>query len=342
MNILREHPSIVKEIIRKKGVISVQGDRGVGKTRFCKELLISASQNKIKAAYIDAEIARGIIEAPGTVSLAIIDTEITTLRDLKRKDWSFIGALNPIGHGINLIYSIQKMVNRAKSEGCEIIVIDSCGFIDYKDVVIFKQNELEILNPDFIVAIQRSHEIEFLICPFLRRSNVICCLLEAKDVSSYSKEIEEANLKADFATKFRGMETHIMPISQASFTNTWLYNGRELKWQYKNAVSKILGSEVFHAEVACKTLFIFSRANIDEKKKIQISEILKIDQIVIQSPDIFHNLYVGLEDELGNLLGLGIIENMLFDKKQIVIKSNILTVSPVKNIKFGFISLPGV
>lgn len=339
MSFVKDINEVFAKVVNNKGVVIIQGDRGVGKTRMCEQLIKHTVKFGIKTAYIDAEVGQGIIAAPGTITMSVIDTEFTSIRHLKRRDWYFLGALSPVGHGINVIYGMSKMVKRARELDCEVIVIDSCGYIDYKDVVIYKQNEIEIIAPDFIIAIQKSHEIEFAICPFIRRNNVICTLFPCEEKHSYSSDIMLANLRADFSNGLQNLKSHVLPIGQVSFTNTWLYNGREIKWHYKLALEKILKSEVLHGELACKTLFVFARGTYGEKEYLEIKELFGVADIVIQSPDIFNGLYVGLEDENTDLLGLGIIENIAFNKRQIMLKSTAATMTPIKNVKFGFFSL---
>ena len=126
-------------------------------------------------------------------------------------------------------------------------------------------------------------------------------------------------------------------MNDVSFLNTWLGNGRQLKWKYMRTISNILKSEVFHVEIAYKTLFIFSNAYATDIMKSEIKEYLHVDDIVIQPPDIYTNLYVGLRNADKQLLGVGLIQNIFFNKNVMVVRSNILTVEPVKEIKFGFI-----
>jgi len=336
MNLIRDEKIITDELLASGGVALIVGDRGTGKTHFCERILKTAIEHNIKCAYVDADVSQSIVGGTGIVGLAEIDKPFTTIQDLKSIDNWFIGSITPVGHGIDIIHGIQRMIKRAKKDGYNLILIDTVGEFNYKNAVIFSQNEIEAIFPDYLIAIQEAHEIEFAICPFLKRNALKCVLLQKHVKAFESEDIIKFNLRVGISKLFKGATTHIISMNSVSFLNTWLGNGRELKWQYFKAISNILNAEVFHVEIAFKTLFIFSRAVPTDMMINEIKELLHVNDVVIQTPDIFANLYIGLSDNEKRLLGVGIIENVIFKNKTLIVKSSITTIEPVNEVKFGF------
>lgn len=336
MTLIREAEELIDSLKKKSGVALILGDAGCGKTTLCENIIDSLTLKKIKCAYIDANIANNTLSGLGIIGMTIC----TYPEPIKQKNPQyeyFVGSMTTIGHGIDIIFGISKLIRKAKKEGCKVILVDTMGEYDFTQSVIFTQNEIESLYPDYIVGIQASHEIEFAICPFLKRNNINIALLEKNPLAQNKQNLLEFGKKMSFNKLFKNSQSHIVMMSEVAFLNTWLGNGRQLKWQYMRTISNILKSEVFHVEIAYKTLFIFSNAILDDIMLNDIKSYLHVSHVVVQPPNVYTNLYVGLRDEESNHLGVGLIENIFFNKNTMMIRSNILTTEPIKEIKFGFI-----
>ena len=339
MSLLGDYDQAVGLILSTGGTVSVQGARGVGKTRLCRMLVEAAAERGITPAFVDAELARGIVGPPGAVSMVVVRQPEDM--DRQRPDHClFVGDVIPAGHVAGYIFGIITVVAQAKRLGAGLIVIDSCGWMDYPGVVLAKQNEIEMTAPDYVIALQRSHEAEFIITPFIKRTDIICAVKQADSASSYVPSIARANFRADMQRFLEGSQLHTIPFSQVTFTNTWLGCGRELKWQYKKSISQILSSPVYHGEQLGKAAYLLAGGTCSEQQEKEIAAMLKVSRVRLQDPGFFENLYAGLEDSECRFVSAGIIKNIDFEKRQIIIDTPALTASPVRGIRFGFLQYP--
>lgn len=336
MTLIRTFEDLSRNIMQDGGVALVIGDRGTGKTTLCQNLIDRGTENGIKCGYIDANVTENSLSGLGIMGLAVC-TEPGNLMEKKPVKEYFVGSMTVIGHGIDIIFGISRLIKEAKKQGCKIILVDTAGEFDYSNSVIFSQNEIESLYPDYVIGLQSAHEIEFAICPFLRRDGMKIALLEKSPLAVYRQNLVDFGRKMSFAKLFDKNQCHTVLMGEVSFLNTWLGNGRQLKWQYLRTLANILSEEVFHVEIAYKTLFVFSNAKSDEKTVEEIKNYLHVSHVVIQPPDIYSNLYVGLESANNTYLGVGLIENINFAKNIMSVRSSILSVEPVKHIKFGFV-----
>ncbi|MBQ7257498.1 MAG: hypothetical protein IJS60_07395 [Abditibacteriota bacterium] len=336
MILFREKKELTESLRREGGVVLVLGDKGTGKTTLCEEIINYLTPFGIKCGYIDANISDNTIAGVGLLAMSVCTSPID-IKTLQPTEEYFIGSMTGRGHGIDIIFGISQMIRSAKKQNCQVILVDTQGEYDFPNSVILTQNEIEALYPNYLIGIQASHEIEFALCPFLKRNNLKIAILE-KDPKAVNKHnLLEFGKKMSFNKLFKNSQTHLIMMSEVSFLNTWLGNGRQLKWQYFHTLSNILKAEVLHVEIAYKTLFIFSNAVVNDTKISEIKEFLHVENIVIQSPEAYNNLYVGLRNSEKKHLGVGLIQNILFKHNSMMIKSNIVSVEPVKEIKFGFI-----
>ena len=336
MTLIREKYELKEKLKREGGVALVLGDKGTGKTTLCEEIINYLTAFGIKCGYIDANIADNTISGVGIIGMSVCSSPIS-IKTLEPLEEYFIGSMTGKGHGIDIIFGISQMIRAAKKDNCQVILVDTLGEYDFPNSVILIQNEIEALYPNYLIGIQASHEIEFALCPFLKRNNLNIAILEKNPNAVNKHNLLEFGKKMSFSKLFKNSQTHLIMMSEVSFLNTWLGNGRQLKWQYFHTLSNILKSEVYHVEIAFKTLFIFSNAKVDDNKISEIKEFLHVENIVIQSPETFNNLYVSLRNENKKHLGVGLIQNIMFKHNSLMIKSNIPSVEPVREIKFGFI-----
>lgn len=336
MKLITDPEELINSVVKTGGVVLVLGDRGTGKTSLCQKIGDKCAEMGIKFAYIDGNLASYTLSGVGILGLGISDRE-KDIRKMSPVKEYFVGSMTAKGHGIDIIFGTGRLIKEAKKQGCKVILADTLGEYDYSGSVIFAQNEIEALYPDYIVGIQANHEIEFALCPFTRQEKMNIAILQKDPLAVDKKNLLEFGKKMSFSRLFSKSSSHIVMMSQVTFLNTWLGNGRQLKWQYFRTLSNILKSEVYHVEIAYKTLFVFSDAEADDIMINDIKEFLHVSHVIIQKPNIYSNLYVGLRNGEKEHLGVGLIENIHFGKNVMLIRSNILSFEPVKQIKFGFI-----
>lgn len=152
----------VDDILLKKGVAIVIGLPNSGKSTFVKFLANSAVKNNIKVSIINSDLGQTDIGVPGTISLSHLTKEITYYEDIPINNWYFIGEITPVGKFLQVITGVRRLLDEAIKES-ELIVINTCGLVKGKLGKILKYYKIFITNPDHLVAIQQSNELESLL-----------------------------------------------------------------------------------------------------------------------------------------------------------------------------------
>jgi len=151
-----------ERLVANPGVVFLLGSIDTGKTSFGIELLRRASASGITAALVDADIGQSTVGPPTTVGLKHCDSmgEITQEALRTADGLGFVGALSPKGHLLPLVASTAKLVDRARSSGCRLIVVDTTGFLSGIYGQILKFHKMDLVRPDFVAAFGRGGELE--------------------------------------------------------------------------------------------------------------------------------------------------------------------------------------
>ena len=143
-----------------KGMIMIIGGPDTGKTTFCQYLFQRLSDQHRSVAIIDGDPGQSRLGPPTTMTLSVGS-------DVRRV---FVGSTSPVRHMLPMMVGAQRLVAEAKGAQAEIILYDTTGLIDEtQGGVSFKQAKIDLLRPNFIIALQRGKELEPILAPFRKR-----------------------------------------------------------------------------------------------------------------------------------------------------------------------------
>jgi polynucleotide 5'-kinase involved in rRNA processing len=154
-----------ERLLANPGVVFLLGGIDTGKTTFGIELARRATEAGMPAAIVDADIGQSTVGPPSTVGLKLCAgmTELST-ESLRAADGlSFVGSVSPRGHQMSLVNGTAKLVERAKEAGCRLIVVDTTGTISGISGQMLKFHKMDLVSPDFVIAIERGGELDPII-----------------------------------------------------------------------------------------------------------------------------------------------------------------------------------
>lgn len=136
-------------------VIYVIGSNDSGKSTFCRFLYDNLSRD-FRTAYIDCDPGQSIIGPPTTIGLAMsVQSEVKDQINYLH----FIGSTTPRGHLLPTLTGIKKLTEKAIKLGAQRIILDSCGFVSDKPAREFQFQVIDLLQPDYLIILQRANEI---------------------------------------------------------------------------------------------------------------------------------------------------------------------------------------
>jgi len=338
MDITPVWQDLISEIVSAPGVAMVVGGIDTGKTRFCLELCMAALEAGVPAAIVDADVGQSEVGAPGTIGMAMVIKPVESLSDLKPKRLYFVGATSPADHLLECAIGTKKMVDAALALGARMVVVDTTGLVGGWLGRKLKTYKADLVSPDYIIGIERKHEIEHLLIPFSKVGSMKIRRVASSDQAIRKPpEFRAARRRSNYHKHFADSHGHLIRLDDVSLWNTWLGTGRPMKWQYVKFIEDALKCHIAHVEVTGQGIFIVSERPCSMGNRKELEEQFKTASITAVTGETFKNVLVGLADENANTINVGLLQAIDFKHRFLFVISPIKTISPVRIVQFGSI-----
>ena len=133
-----------------------------GKTSFTAVLANRAIANNIVPAIIDADIGQADIGPPAFVSMSMPSSWVIWLRQLEPLAMRFVGSIEPSAAAGRVISAVTEMVEKARSMGAGLIVIDTDGWVRGWSALEFKVDLLRSVGADFVAVMGDAELFSFI------------------------------------------------------------------------------------------------------------------------------------------------------------------------------------
>lgn len=144
--------------VKQANLTYLLGANSAGKTTLVKKLANRLILEEKSVAIIDADIGQSSI-LPLTINLLYINKPFESLAELERIEWEFIPEYEMNRYVIDkLLKAERKFVGKARKEK-DYCLVDSMGFVEKGAGIAFKKEEVETIDPDLIIALERAGEL---------------------------------------------------------------------------------------------------------------------------------------------------------------------------------------
>ncbi|RJS85604.1 hypothetical protein CW706_00925 [Candidatus Bathyarchaeota archaeon] len=327
----------VQKILSEKDIksILILGGIDSGKTSFSVYLANVALRKGWKISILDCDLGQSDLGPPGTIGLSFVNKPFTDLFTLFPDESIFVGITSPSEVTDEVIKAAAKLKNVAFSNGKYLLITNTDGWVEGEDAVEYKVKLIEALNPDYIVAIQASGELEPIISSVEERK----VILVKPPEKTRRRDKETRRFLRGFAYKkhLKGSRTRIFPLKWIQVEGSINLSGQVTE-HLKERVEEILGEEILYCEEKSECLLIVTEKDtcLDvERLRMTEAEIGK--KIIALQKGNEKGILVSLEDKDGKMLGIGTIESIDFRNEVIKIRTPVN--KPVSRIKLGRIRL---
>jgi polynucleotide 5'-hydroxyl-kinase GRC3/NOL9 len=313
------------EILQKKGTIFIMGAPDTGKTTFAAFLANQALEKGISVAVIDSDIGQSDIGPPSTIGLAFLRHTVRRISDIPADEFYFVGTTS-VQDVCDMVVGLTKLVEKAR-EKAELVIIDTCGYVQGDTGRRLKTLKLQSVNPDTVVALQRKEELY----PILRswRKDVIIAEAprEARRVPRHiRKEIRETRWRK----AFEEAQDRQIDMEEKTLLNTYVLSGKRIE---PHIFKKLLDCDVLHAEEIPEGFFIVKKEKFHEYQPRHVS--FSGDTLKMLEAGWEENLVVGLLRN-GIFVDLGIVKRINYTNMMAVISCREYDFD---SIKFGRIKV---
>jgi polynucleotide 5'-hydroxyl-kinase GRC3/NOL9 len=145
---------------KEKGIAILLGATDTGKSTLAKFSINQLCQRGLKVALVDADIGQSFLGPPTTIGFSIFKSHPDWELILTPPELFFVGSTTPEGHFPIHLQGVKKMVDKAISLQPDLILVDTTGFVLGEGGKELKRRKIDLISPQFLLALQKSDEIE--------------------------------------------------------------------------------------------------------------------------------------------------------------------------------------
>ena len=199
----------------EKGVAILLGATDTGKSTLARFLIFNLCKRGLKIALIDADIGQSFLGPPTTIGLSVFKSDPNWEIVLSPPEIFFVGSTTPEGHFPIHLKGVKMMVDKALSYGVKVIIVDTTGFVLGEAGKELKRRKIDLLSPRFIIALQKSDEIEHILELYKENSLYkIYRLPLSEQVKPRSMEERRINRTNKFQDYFKHSTIHELVINE--------------------------------------------------------------------------------------------------------------------------------
>jgi polynucleotide 5'-hydroxyl-kinase GRC3/NOL9 len=159
---MNEHEQLVDRAARHARTVMFIGGLDAGKSTLARATAAYALRVGRTVAYLDADVAQKTVGPPATVGMKHIrePDDLTMERMAEADALGFVGSTSPQDHLVPLVGALQRLRERARGEGADLVIVDTGGEVSGIRGQLVKYYKVDMLEPDLVVGLQRGEELD--------------------------------------------------------------------------------------------------------------------------------------------------------------------------------------
>ena len=300
--------------------VMIFGDVDSGKTTLCTYLANRMVEAGLKVGVLDCDPGQAEVFVPTTISLGEVKDYITGLDKASLRRAVFIGSTSPSGLVERVVAGAKELMEEAMREGLDAVIVNTSGWTTGRGARLLKSGLLCALRPSHVVLLQRSTEVEHLVKPYAAIHGVeVHRVPVSPSIRLRSREERRAKREMAYKGYFAKSKVRKFSLDVTGLMYTLYTTGFIMSEARRAEVASILNTEVVYGEEGPDFVFVVTGrpvANIQEASA-KLKEALGKEEALVIHRGAERGLIVGLLDENSTLLGLGLIEEVDYERRTI-------------------------
>jgi polynucleotide 5'-hydroxyl-kinase GRC3/NOL9 len=201
----KDWSDLINILKKEKGIAMILGATDTGKSTLAKFLIFNLCKQGLKVSLVDADIGQSFLGPPTTIGLSVFKSDPDWEIVLSPPEIFFVGSTTPEGHFPIFLKGVKRMVEKASSSDTDLILIDTTGFVFGEGGKELKRKKIDLISPQFILALQRSDEIEPILTSYSQNPTIRIFRLPLSDQvkarSMDERRVYRANKFQDYFKK---------------------------------------------------------------------------------------------------------------------------------------------
>ncbi len=290
--------------------VLVLGTSDIGKTTFCTYLANSALANTFEVNVIDGDLGQSDIGPPTTISSSKLTKPVADLFNVEPVNIFFTGMTTPSWAPERVLKGFAFVNESCKEEAGSFTIINTDGWIAGEGAVHYKTNLISELCPETVIGIQEGEELEKILQATEKQGFSVIRLEPPNHIQKRDRN-ERKHLREQGYHKFlKGIITRSIPLSWVHLDNTPLSRGETPTVERLKELENLFGCQITYCEESIDTLFIvFGREKPNDEVSSKVNNVLNKRLFSVFRGEE-KGLLVGVSDERGIFLGIGVIQEI--------------------------------
>jgi len=300
------------ENLQQAQTILLVGATDTGKTTFLGWLANTLQAQGQRIAIVDADVGQSSLGPPTTIGLGLVVQPFQSLQELTPAALYFVGSTSPRGHLLPVIIGTKRMVDRAQRLEVDQVIVDTCGFISEDGGQALKRYQIDLVYPDVVVCLQRASECEPILLAFRHCQRPRILRLQVSHACR-RRDREERRLYRERSLQKYFAKPKIVTLSwhDLNLIEVPMGRGAVLDVERDLLHGQVRRPEVLWAERREGELQVFLQARLsaDAVAELERGAGMRIRTWLAEE---LHDTLLGLLDEAGETLGIGILRHIHF------------------------------
>ncbi|WP_456416556.1 Clp1/GlmU family protein [Methanocaldococcus sp.] len=312
--------------------ILILGGLDSGKTTLTTFLSNELLNLNYSVAIIDCDIGQKSILPPATISLAFPETNFKNLYEIKPYKSYFVGSTTPIQFFGEMIVGTKLLCDYAEDKA-DVVIVDTTGLISGSGAEL-KRMKIEMIKPDIIIGLQKRNELKSILKPFEDKIKIFY-LKVYENAKSFSREERKEIRVEKWKEYFKTSKIYNIGFNDVIISGSKIFQGEKILEDEKYLLESLFKWKILYGVKFEGKYTIVKRDLVNMPRHVDKNILYYIE------PERFNNLIVGLIDEEGFCIGLGILKNINFENETLEILSPINEdeIKNLKEIRFGRIKV---
>jgi len=239
-----------------------------------------------------------------------------------------------------LAAGLKRLAERASAMGAEVLLVDTTGFVLGPSARRLKFHKIDLLRPQHLIALQRDEELEPILRLFEgRKGMAITRLPVGPRVIPRSFQVRRSYRAQRFVEYFREASLVEISLHGVGVQGSWIYGGKPLDPAGLRGLSEELGAQVVWGERSQDEAFLLVQGEPSPDGLQLAKSRLGVSIIRITAIDEIRGLLLGLADADGELLALGLLQDLDLTSGRVLCVSPCAEPHRVGIVHFGSIRL---
>lgn len=186
-------------------VIMLIGGSDTGKTTLVERIADWLARSGT-VAVVDADMGQSHVGPPTTIGWGLVKGGFPGWDAIEAEGFYFVGATSPYRNLLPTVVGAKLMCDAAKASG-RFVIVDTTGLATGKLGCVLKWSKIDAIQPDVVLAIQRSDELEPILVPYSHaKSPTLVRMRPPEAVGSKTVDQRTAHRELMFARYFENSD----------------------------------------------------------------------------------------------------------------------------------------